>query len=145
MPLLFFEVTRVTRPTRQWARTIVVLALASGFPTTRGTPQLTDPPKPATPIGVRLRIVVPSPSSPPSFKPQHMTAPALVSAQTWPSSTVIAVTPLERPETSTGVWRSVRVPSPSSPSTPLYPQHLTPPALVNAHVTPVPAAIAVTP
>src|SRR5438309_11915128 len=75
---------------------------------------------------------------------QHMTAPALVSAQTWPSSTVIAVTPLERPETSTGVWRSVRVPSPTSPRR-LYPQHLTPPPLVSAQVSTSPAAIAVTP
>src|SRR5439155_794476 len=76
--------------------------------------------------------------------PQHLTPPALVSAHVWASAAAIAVTPLERPETSTGVSRSRRVPSPTAPPA-LKPQHLTPPALVSAHVWSPPAAIAVTP
>ena len=48
-------------------------------------------------------VVVPSPSWPKSLSPQHLTPPALVSAQVWPSPAAIAVTPLVRPVTSTGV------------------------------------------
>jgi hypothetical protein len=74
--------------------------------------------------------------------PQHFTPPALVSAQVWPPPAVIAVTPLARPVTSTGVLLSVVVPLPSWPA-PLAPQHLTPPPLVSAHVWLEPAEIAV--
>ena len=58
------------------------------------------------------------------LSPQHLTPPALVSAQVWWSPAAIAVTPLVRPVTATGAWRSVVVPSPSWPL-PLLPQHLT--------------------
>ena len=53
----------------------------------------------------------------------------------------IPATPLPRPETVTGEWRSVVVPSPSWPER-LSPQHWTAPALVSAHVWIPPAAIA---
>src|SRR5947208_1826699 len=82
------------------------------------------------------------------LSPQHLTPPALVSAQVWSPPAEIAATPPARPETSTGRWRSVVVPSPSCPQ-PLSPQHLIPPALVSAHEYPPlrspPAEIAVTP
>src|ERR687887_565143 len=74
-----------------------------------------------------------SPSSPTALYPQHLAAPELVSAHEWLLPAVIVATPLERPETSTGVWRSVVVPSPSW-HTSFRPQHLTPPANVRAQV-----------
>jgi hypothetical protein len=46
---------------------------------------------------------------------QHFTPPPEVRAQVWIAPAAIAVTPLESPETSTGVSRSVREPSPSCP------------------------------
>jgi hypothetical protein len=48
------------------------------------------------------------------------------------------------PTTSTGVARLLVVPSPNWPSL-FEPQHLTPPALVSAHLWLEPAAIAITP
>src|SRR5947209_7930476 len=56
----------------------------------------------------------------------------------------MAETPLASPETSTGVERSVCVPSPSWRKE-LAPQHLAPPALVSAQVLLAPAAMAETP
>ena len=56
----------------------------------------------------------------------------------------IAFTPLLRPTTSTGARPSVAVPSPSWPRSAM-PQHLTPPAVVSAHVCRSPAANAATP
>src|SRR5207237_1185347 len=97
---------------------------------------------PETSTGVWRSVVVPSPSWPQSLLPQHLTPPALVRAQVWSPPAAIAATPLASPETSTGVWRLVVVPSPSSPYS-LSPQHLTRPALVIAQVWPPPAAIAV--
>ena len=55
---------------------------------------------------------------------------------------MIALTPLVRPETSTGLVLSVVEPFPSWPYW-LEPQHLTPPPLVSAQVCQLPAAIAV--
>jgi hypothetical protein len=69
--------------------------------------------RPETSTGVGRSVVVPSPSCPKRFQPQHLTPPASVSAHVCASPAAIAITPLERPETSTGVWRSVVVPSPS--------------------------------
>src|SRR2546428_5554873 len=94
---------------------------------------------PTTSTGVERSLVVPSPSSPSMLSPQHLTPPALVSAQVWKTPAAIAATPPPRPETSTGAWRSVVVPSPSWPER-LKPQHLTPPALVSAHECDSPAA-----
>src|SRR5437867_2813251 len=132
-PFLFRDATRVTFPTRQCARARKIFAFPSGFPITFGTRHLSDPPKPTTATGLWRWVFVPSPSSPYVLSPQHLTPPALVSAQVWNSPAATALTPLARPKTSTGVWRSVVVPSPSMPN-PLSPQHLAAPALVVAHV-----------
>ena len=59
---------------------------------------------------------VPSPSWPALLYPQHLTPPAAVRAQVCYSPAAMAVTPLDSPVTSTGVRRSVVVPSPSWPS-----------------------------
>src|SRR5215468_3756250 len=42
---------------------------------------LMDDPRPTTSTGTGLPIVVPSPSSPEAFPPQHFTAPSVVTAQ----------------------------------------------------------------
>src|SRR5207244_2492391 len=89
--------------------------------------------RPRTSTGVLLLVVVPLPSWPPSFQPQHLTCPAVVSAQVCCPPAAIATTPLVRPDTSTGLLLSVVVPSPSWPLS-LAPQHLTPPAPVTTHV-----------
>ena len=41
------------------------------------------PPSPTTPTGVRRSLVVPSPTWPYSFSPQHLAAPAVIRAQLW--------------------------------------------------------------
>jgi len=56
-------------------------------------------------------VVVPLPSSPEKLSPQHLTAPALVSAHVWKPPALIALTPPVRPLTSTGVELLVVVPS----------------------------------
>ena len=78
------------------------------------------------------------------MEPQHFTPPAAVSAQVWLLPAVMAATPLARPDTLTGVRRSVVELSPSWPE-PLSPQHFTPPAVVSAQVCSSPAAMAATP
>ena len=105
---------------------------------------LTPLASPLTSTGTLLSVVVPFPSWPKTLSPQHLTAPALVSAQVWTLPAAIALTPLASPLTSTGTLLSVFVPFPSWPK-PLKPQHLTPPALVSAQVWTPPAAIALTP
>ena len=63
-----------------------------------------------------------------------MTPPPLVNAQVWlMPAAAISLTPLVRPETSTGTRLSVGLSLPSSPAK-FDPQHLTPPALVSAQV-----------
>src|SRR5258706_428120 len=71
--------------------------------------------KPDTSTGVELVVVVPSPSWPTLFLPQHFTPPDLVSAQLCSSPTEIAAMPDESPTTSAGVMWMAFVPSPSSP------------------------------
>ena len=88
--------------------------------------------------------IVPSPSSPSLFSPQHSTPTLVTIAQVWFCPAAIAVTPLVRPVTSTGVRRCVVVPSPSCPLV-LRPQHLTPPAVVSAQVCERPAVTAAMP
>src|SRR5438093_1509212 len=88
---------------------------------------------PETSTGVERLVCVPSPSWRKELAPQHLTPPALVSAQVRYPAAAMAETPLARPTTSTGIERLVAVPSPSWPQ-PLSPQHLTPPALVSAQV-----------
>src|SRR5215212_8258444 len=65
----------------------------------------TPPLRPTTPTGVVRAVVVPSPSSPARFVPQHLTAPEVTRAQVWSEPAAIAVTPLLRPATSTAVKR----------------------------------------
>ena len=78
------------------------------------------------------------------FEPQHLTFPPRKSAQEWRSPAAIALTPLLRPATSTGVLLLIFEPLPSCPPE-LFPQHLTPPPLVSAQVCPPPAETALTP
>jgi hypothetical protein len=53
--------------------------------------------------GTLLSIVEPSPSAPPSLEPQQVTQPLRMSAQVDLLPVEIAVTPLARPATATGV------------------------------------------
>ena len=70
---------------------------------------------PLTATGVSRFAVVPSPSWPRLFNPQHCTTPLLVSAQVWLPPAATATTPLASPLTVTGVNRGVVVPSPNWP------------------------------
>src|SRR5262245_1023585 len=74
-----------------------------------------------------------SPSWPELLSPQHFTEPPVVSAQLCVSPAVTATTSFSSPETSTGLGRSILLPSPSWPYR-FQPQHLTPPASVSAQV-----------
>src|SRR5437588_329975 len=96
---------------------------------------------PTTSTGVERLVRVPSPSWPQPLSPQHLTPPALVTAQVCKPPTAMAETPLASPETSTGVERLVVVPSPTCPQA-FQPQHLTPPVLVIAQLWEEPAAMA---
>src|SRR3990172_8171069 len=69
--------------------------------------------KPVTATGTKRLVVVPSPSWPPKFFPQHLTAPAVVSAHVWYCPAPIATTPLSKPVTATGARLLVVVPLPS--------------------------------
>src|SRR5580698_7000291 len=86
----------------------------------------------ATATGTDDAVVVPLPSSPDSFAPQHATWPSDFTAQSWNGPLPIAVTPL-RLETATGGRTSEAsiVPLPSSPS-PSNPQHRTVPSTSSA-------------
>jgi hypothetical protein len=99
--------------------------------------------RPVTSTGVARTSVVPSPSWPKLFLPQHWTPPAVVRAQVCQLPAAMAVTPLVRPVTSAGMARASVVPSPSWLKK-LSPQHLTAPP-VKAQVWKAPAAMAVTP
>src|SRR5689334_14133513 len=61
--------------------------------------------KPLTLTGVVWSVVVPSPSWPYLFHPQHLTPPSRVTTQVWAYPAARAVTPLVSPCTSTGVTR----------------------------------------
>jgi hypothetical protein len=100
--------------------------------------------RPETCTGADLDVVVPSPSCPASFLPQHITPPFVVSTQVWLPPAAIADTLNERPKTFTGVDLEVVVPSPSCPEL-LFPQHFTSLLEVSAHVWLPPAEIAATP
>ena len=89
-------------------------------------------------------MVVPFPSCPSEFEPQHFTPPVVVRAQVLTSAAEMAATPLVSPETSTGTSDSVVVPLPSWPTS-FRPQHFTPPAVVSAQAWLVLAEIATTP
>jgi hypothetical protein len=70
---------------------------------------------PDTSTGVVRVVVVPSPSWPLLFLPQHLIAPPVSRAHEWyfPRARLVAVV---IPDTSTGVVRSVVVPSPTEPT-----------------------------
>jgi hypothetical protein len=104
------------------------------------TPEL----KPETSTGTRLVCVVPSPSRPLPFQPQHLTPPELKSAQLCSFPVETALTPELKPETATEVDLSVEVPSPICPL-PFLPQHLTAPVLKTAQLCVYPDEIALTP
>lgn len=89
-------------------------------------------------------MVVPSPSRPAPFWPQHLTPPAAVSAHACEKPVAIAVTGPPRPRTSTGVALATVVPSPSTPDG-FCPQQTAAPVAVTAHACSPPAAIAVIP
>jgi hypothetical protein len=67
---------------------------------------------PLTAAGVGLFVVVPLPSWPELFQPQHLTVPPMRRAQLWYSPAVIAVA-VVIPLTATGVELVVVVPLPS--------------------------------
>src|SRR5262245_32860750 len=69
---------------------------------------------PETSAGVVCPVDVPSPSWPRRLSPQHFAAPELVTAQASSEPAEIALTPVPRPATSTGVRCRVVVPSPSA-------------------------------
>src|SRR5687768_3239872 len=75
------------------------------------------------------------------FNPQHLTSAPAISAQLC-APAAMAVTPLPRPITSTGVLLSVVVPLPSWPLL-FNPQHFTTPPAVSAQVWNSPAEMAV--
>src|SRR5690348_8134351 len=89
---------------------------------------------------MRLSLVVPSPSWPASFLPQHQTAPVMSSAHEKLSPAVTCFAPVT-PVTCTGTLLSITVPTPSSPLR-FAPQHHTVPSFLTAHVWSPPAAIA---
>src|SRR4030095_12245833 len=99
--------------------------------------------RPLTLTGVKRGVVVLSPSWPLLLAPQHFTPPPLVRAHACACPAAMATTPLERPDTATGVRRCIAVPSPSWPPV-LLPQHFTPP-LTTAHEKESPTVMAVTP
>ena len=68
-----------------------------------------------TSTAVVLSVVVPSPSWPSPFPPQHLIAPPASTAHVWPLPMAILVA-VEIPVTSTEVMRWAVVPSPSWPS-----------------------------
>jgi hypothetical protein len=83
--------------------------------------------------GTALSVVVPLPSCPLPLLPQHLIPPLVLNAQEWISPTLIAVLPLERPTTSTGIVLFVVVALPNCPAQ-FNPQHLASPLAVNAQV-----------
>ncbi len=85
-----------------------------------------------TSTGVLRSMMVPSPSWPPKLEPHARMVPVDVNARLWLLPPAMAVTsaPTGRP-TSTGVLRSVMVPSPNSPWS-FWPQARTAPVDVNA-------------
>ena len=78
------------------------------------------------------------------FQPQHLTPPAVVSAQACWAPAATAATPDANPVGVTGTELDVSWPSPSCPSEP-DPQHRTPPEVVSAQVNVPPTDAAFTP
>ena len=72
-------------------------------------------PRPTTSTGVRLFALLALPSWPFMFRPQHFTAPAVVTAHVCVPPAETMATPLVSPVTSTGVALFAVVPLPSWP------------------------------
>ena len=90
---------------------------------------------PETDTGVELDVVVPSPSWPSVFLPQHFADPSVSTAHEWKSPKARLVT-VAIPETSTGVeplqkLEEVLPPRPRRPSDP-DPQHFADPSVSTA-------------
>src|SRR6187402_2208023 len=105
---------------------------------------MTPDARPTTALGTRRVVVELLPTWPWLLLPQHLTPPAVVSAQVWLKPAAMALTPDERPTTATGTRLKLVELLPSS-ALPLVPQHLTPPAEVSAQVWESSEAMAVTP
>lgn len=88
---------------------------------------------PRTSTGVDRLVVVSLPSWPSSFQPQHFAVPDAITAHECQPPPPMETTPVERPDTVTGVSLCVVVPLPSAPKV-LSPQHFAAPDLVAAHV-----------
>src|SRR6266571_316833 len=126
---LVLERFLVTLPTLQCALRMRAFAFGSVLPTTLGTTQRVAS-KPATFTGAGRSIVVPSPSWPKWFWPQHSRPPPRVTAQAWYAPPAIPSTPVSRPATPTGLIAAAGGP----------PQHSTPPTMVSTHVYPLAAS-----
>ena len=100
--------------------------------------------RPRTSVGLKLSSVVPSPSSPEEFSPQHFTRPGESRAQVCAAPEETAMTSVS-PVTCVGFKLSSVVPLPVRSSTPILPQHLTPPVDSRAQVWFQPLEIATTP
>ena len=98
---------------------------------------------PLTSPGEYTFPVAPLPRSPQSLNPQHFKPPVSSKAQAKPPPATIVLTPLDNPNTFTGVRDEAELPFPSCPST-LSPQHWTPCDAFNAQVNPFPAVIPIT-
>lgn len=108
------------------------------------TMSLTPLARPVTPTGASRRVLVPSPTCPSPFIPQHLTLPSLVSTQpeaevgcTFPA--IFATLP-DDPWISTGVARLVCVPSPSWLKK-FPPQHFASPDAVRTQAESRPSSI----
>jgi hypothetical protein len=101
-----------------------------------------------TATGTLRLSVVPSPTCPSLFRPQHFTTPACNTAHAWPPSrlppTCSRTTPLVIPATCLDSVRFVVVPSPTCPAL-FLPQHRPDPPSVTTHVVESPAVTCSTP
>jgi hypothetical protein len=107
-------------------------------------PSATAAKRVAGPTGVGLFVVVPFPSWPELFSPQHNTVPVGERAHVWYPPAAIVAMPGPNPETPTGTELFFVVPFPSWPEV-LRPQQRTSPPAVSAHVWKPPVDTAATP
>jgi hypothetical protein len=92
----------------------------------------TTPESPDTATGIDESVVVPLPTWPYEFRPQHRTEPPFMSTQTYPLPDEMPRAP-DNPVTCTGLIESSVVPFPSWPEE-FNPQHRTVVSPNNAHV-----------
>jgi hypothetical protein len=101
------------------------------------------PVKPGTSSGTMLQVslllqvvVVVAPSWPLEFHPQHLTPPAVVTAQVWSSSAAIPAMPEAITSSATVLQETLQEPEVAVPSWPksFAPQHFTAPVAVIAQV-----------